>query len=68
MAMHIRRTIMIDEIREKIRELPLTHSIVIELLYLNKYSYKETAEYLNMSSDRVRQLETSALRRMALVS
>lgn len=59
---------MIDEIREKIRELPLTHSIVIELLYLNKYSYKETAEYLNMSSDRVRQLETSALRRMALVS
>lgn len=68
MAMHIRRTIMIEEIREKIRELPLTHSIVIELLYLNKYSYKETAEYLNMSSDRVRQLETSALRRMALVS
>ena len=59
---------MIEEIREKIRELPLTHSIVIELLYLNKYSYEETAEYLNMSSDRVRQLETSALRRMALVS
>ena len=59
---------MKEEIREKVRELPLTHSIVIELLYLNKYSYEETAEYLNMTSDRVRQLETSALRRMALVS
>jgi DNA-directed RNA polymerase specialized sigma24 family protein len=59
---------MIEEIQAKIKELPLTHSIVIELLYLNKYSYEETAEYLNMTSDRVRQLETSALRRMALVS
>ena len=59
---------MKEEIREKVRELPLTHSIVIELLYLNKYNYEETAEYLNITSERVRQLETSALRRMALVS
>ena len=51
---------------EKIQHLPLTHSIVIELLYLNKYSYEDTAKYLNMTQSRVRQLETSAWRRIAL--
>lgn len=56
---------MINEIRTKVRELPLTHSIVIELLYLNDYSYPATAEYLNMSEDRVKQIERNALRRMS---
>ena len=46
-----------EAIKNKIRDLPLTHSIVIELLYLNAYSYDDTADYLKMSVARVRQLE-----------
>ena len=56
---------MIEGITAKIRELPLTHSIVIELLYVNNYTYDETAKYLNMTNSRVQQLEQSALKRMA---
>ncbi len=56
---------MIEEIRAKIRALPLTHSIVIELLYLNDYSYEDVAQYLNMSEGRVKQLQSMALRRMS---
>ena len=52
-------------IKNKIRDLPLTHSIVIELLYINSYSYDDTADYLKMSVSRVRQLEQSALKRLA---
>lgn len=52
-------------IKNKIRDLPLTHSIVIELLYLNAYSYDDTADYLKMSVARVRQLEQNALKRLA---
>ena len=52
-------------IKNMIRDLPLTHSIVIELLYLNAYSYDDTADYLKMSVSRVRQLEQNALKRLA---
>ena len=52
-------------IKNIIRDLPLTHSIVIELLYLNAYSYDDTADYLKMSVSRVRQLEQNALKRLA---
>ena len=54
-----------EAIKNKIRDLPLTHSIVIELLYLNAYSYDDTADYLKMSVARVRQLERNALKRLA---
>ena len=55
---------MINEIKQQIEQLPRTHSLVIQMLYINKYSKADTADYMNMTVDRISQIEQTALRKL----
>ena len=55
---------MINQIKQQIEQLPRTHSLVIQMLYINKYSKADTADYMNMTVDRISQREQTALRKL----
>ena len=55
---------MINQIKQQIEQLPRTHSLVIQMLYINKYSKADTADYMNMTVDRIGQIEQTALRKL----